>query len=566
MLSRALTVARQFDLFAPRRPSAPAAYYAHPNTPLLCLQPQDDFRLRDAFEGVQIFGGTGSGKSSGSGKALALAYLRAGFGGLVLCAKPDEAERWCGYVREARRDAHLLVFRPDEPLGFNFLEYELRRPDGAGLDTFNLVNLLLRVVEAAQLAEGPSSGGENPFWQRAMRELLANAVEPLFAATGTLRLDDLMRFVTSAPNSRQEAVSDGWKERSFCYQVLRKSYHQPSGRTLAEHELRASADYWFFTFADLDPKTRSNLVATLTSTISPFLRGMLRDRFCTTTEIIPELTHEGAIIVMDFPVKLWGEAAVVAANILKYQWQRATERRHAHEHARPVFLWADECQFFLSDYDQEFLSTARSSRAATVYITQNLPSYYSRLKTRDAHAAADSLLGNFQTKIFHANMDHTTNQYASNMIGKTLQRRKSRNWSQSGSVQTSETDSSSWGNQYGESEGQSWGSGSNSGGSFGPGGASHTYGNSSQSGGNKGTSWSRSSGGGRSVGHSTTRGDTDGGGWSEQMDFTVEPMAFAARLRKGGAADKRLVDGIVVQGGRRFHWSGAHWLHCTFKQ
>lgn len=33
------------------------------------------------------FGSIGSGKTSGSGQALALAYLRAGFGGLVLCAK-----------------------------------------------------------------------------------------------------------------------------------------------------------------------------------------------------------------------------------------------------------------------------------------------------------------------------------------------------------------------------------------------------------------------------------------------------------------------------------------------
>ena len=46
----------------------------------------DLWRVKDACEGTVIFGGTGSGKTSGSGRALATAFLAAGFGGLVLCA------------------------------------------------------------------------------------------------------------------------------------------------------------------------------------------------------------------------------------------------------------------------------------------------------------------------------------------------------------------------------------------------------------------------------------------------------------------------------------------------
>src|ERR1019366_5209564 len=64
------------------------------DTPLLSLSPKDRFTLRDACNGVHIFGGIGSGKTSGSGKALAAAYLRGGMGGLVLCAKPEEVDLW----------------------------------------------------------------------------------------------------------------------------------------------------------------------------------------------------------------------------------------------------------------------------------------------------------------------------------------------------------------------------------------------------------------------------------------------------------------------------------------
>ena len=67
-----------------------------PETPLLSFtgSARDVWSIRDAFEGVQIFGAVGSGKTSGSGETIARAFLAAGFGGLVLTAKPDERELW----------------------------------------------------------------------------------------------------------------------------------------------------------------------------------------------------------------------------------------------------------------------------------------------------------------------------------------------------------------------------------------------------------------------------------------------------------------------------------------
>ena len=54
----------------------------------------DVWTLGDAFQGVLIMGENGSGKTSGSGELLARKYLKAGFGGLVLCFKTDEAALW----------------------------------------------------------------------------------------------------------------------------------------------------------------------------------------------------------------------------------------------------------------------------------------------------------------------------------------------------------------------------------------------------------------------------------------------------------------------------------------
>ena len=61
----------------------------------------DMWRIKDACEGTIIFGGTGSGKTSGSGRAIATSFLSAGFGGLVLCAKP-ESPRYGAATRPRR--------------------------------------------------------------------------------------------------------------------------------------------------------------------------------------------------------------------------------------------------------------------------------------------------------------------------------------------------------------------------------------------------------------------------------------------------------------------------------
>ena len=106
------------------------SYVKDLDAPLLRLSPNDVFSVRDACAGVHIFGGIGSGKTSGSGRMLAGAYLRAGFGGLVTAVKPEEVELWKQYAREHGRERSIVVF--DENEGFNFLTYELGRQGADG--------------------------------------------------------------------------------------------------------------------------------------------------------------------------------------------------------------------------------------------------------------------------------------------------------------------------------------------------------------------------------------------------------------------------------------------------
>jgi len=140
--------------------------------PLFRFTKHDWLSLRDAFEGIHIFGGLGSGKTSGSGQTIAHSFLRSGFGGLVLTAKPRETETWKRYAAETGRE--IILIGPDHDRRFNFIDYELRRPGrGTGIAS-NLVSLFEEVLEVH--APGKVLGGD-PYWREARGQLLRNAIE-----------------------------------------------------------------------------------------------------------------------------------------------------------------------------------------------------------------------------------------------------------------------------------------------------------------------------------------------------------------------------------------------------
>ncbi len=402
---------------SPPAPVAPPSAFDL-DTPLLNLSAEDPWRYRDACEGCHIFGGTGSGKTSGSGAAIASAFLRHGFGGLVLTAKPDDRQDWQQYAAATGRSEQLIVIGPDQPWRFNFLDYELRRPGaGAGL-TENMVQLFVNVLEIAERKSG-GGGGNEQFWQRAMKQLLRNTIDLLKIARGTLTLADIAEVISTAPQSHEETESEAWQD-GLCFTLI----YEANAKELTDQQqadFEITARYWLTEFPGLAEKTRSVVVSTFTSMADCFLRGELRELFCTSTNVVPEMTQQGAVIVVDLPVKQYAELGQYAQVLVKLLWQRATERRDVKANPRPVFLWADEAQFFANPYDAEFQTTARSSRACTVYLSQNMPNYYAAFPGEQGKAQVDSLMGNLGTQFYHANSEASTNEWAADKIAKTWQ-------------------------------------------------------------------------------------------------------------------------------------------------
>lgn len=411
----------------------------------------DTWTIRDAVRGTQIFGGIGSGKSSGSGKTIAKVFLKNGFGGVVLCAKPGEKDNWVRFCEETGRLDDLLIFEEGSEFEFNPLQYELMREGRGAGEVFNLSNLFMEIYKIGnRLSGGGGSSDKDRYWDNALKRALNRMILLLKISGKELSIENMVAIMSSVPTEQMtyefaEYSEDEWNKlynTNYCIECiidadqqvepLRIAYaqavEQETGEvetlqeqlSIAENNYNVVYRYFMTEFARADEKTRSIVSESFLGLAEPFTMGILRKYFAGGVNLFPEVSHEGKIIVLNFPVKEYLDAGIYAQGIYKYIWQQATERRHIKHDSLPCFIWVDEAQLFLSDYDQVFQTTARSSRACTVFISQNISNYYVAIGSANPKSKADSLLGNLGTKIFHANNDSVTNNWAAEVISKAF--------------------------------------------------------------------------------------------------------------------------------------------------
>jgi hypothetical protein len=469
------------------------------NRPLLSFSKDDHWTVEDSFTSVHILGGVGSGKTSGSGAAIASALLNPGYGGddgyggVVMTAKPGEAERWLKAIAAAGRSKDVVILSPNSPHRFNVIQNEWEQ---SGRDAESLVDLFTQSSESL----GNGRGEKNDFWKFKTQQLIRNAVTALGFTGRKFGLLDIYQMVTTAPQSIEHAASDHF-EQSFCYAALceARAGAEAAGRG---REMELVAQFFLEEWAMLAPETRTSILANFTGQVDPLLRGTLFDILNTTTTVTPADCLSGKIIILDFPSKLSVGGKIVQV-MFKYSAQRTFERLPVTPDRRPVFIWADEAQNFVTSYDCQFLATSREVRVCSVNLTQNISNYYAVLggDTR-GKAETDSLIANFGTKIFHANGDPVTNQWAADFIGR------------------------SWHTRFGTSQSESYPNG---------------------------------------YGAGPNRSGQTGLNSNQSFDYELQPNAFLT-LATGGAAHRFAVDAYITQAGRIWEINRQTFLKVRFEQ
>jgi len=414
----------------PRDPSVSKMVAGHDpwdlNFPLFQWSPYDSFTLRNAMESVAIFGELGAAKTTGSAAWLLLKYLEIGMGGLICCVKPGDRELIEAYAKQTGRADSLIVVSPGNRWRCNLIKYALQRPSGGqGSRVEQIVSLLMTIVEAAERGERASSGQGDKFWQRSLRQILRNGLEICIAARGEVTMAMLHEVITSAPRSHAEVHNTDWQKESLCYRLIEEAEaKEKTERQQSDFEL--AAKYFLKEFPDMPNDTRGSILATYGVMADVLLRGHMADLFDGETNFVPDLTFDGAIIVLDLPIKVYGQAGIYVQSAFAYLWQTAAEQRDVKANPRPVFWFVDEAHELVCNYTPEFLATARSARVATVLISQNKPNYLAAMGGEAGRHRVDAFLGNMGTKIFHANGDPETNRWASDTISEEIQTRT--NW------------------------------------------------------------------------------------------------------------------------------------------
>lgn len=447
------------------------------DTPLINLDgnkgTSTSWTIRNAVEGVQIFGGIGSGKTSGSGRTLALKYLAAGFGGLVLTVKPDEKELWQKYCELTGRTNDLLVIEPGGQYHFNFLDYESSQSTGGNSITENLVQVLKTVMRANE--DKATGGSDDPFWENALDMLIFNVIDLCKLAYGRITMKQMYDIVQSLPkpvsedqgyikkkgnedqplNAFEQAFEtaqrkinvlvDAWEQQQSTERlqelIRTETYDEVLQEEIDEVRLLRYVDVFFMeNLLTLHEKTRSIIDFSFSGFLFRFLRDPIYTLFCRhASNFTPEDCLDGKIILINLPVKKYHDIGRNSQIMFKYIWQRAMEKRQIEPDSIPMFLFADEAQHFLHEHDAEYQATARSSRIATVYLSQNLPNYLANMGGAKSENKVKGFLGTLGTKIFHANADIETNKYASELIGDTMFEDTSKTATMSGNFSSSNT-------------------------------------------------------------------------------------------------------------------------------
>lgn len=403
------------------------------------LGKEDWVTLGQLYSGIQILGGNGSGKTSGSGAHLALWLLTNGAGFVWMCAKPDEVFLVRRLVRAAGREKDLVILgqaidpnadrvltdEDGEPLAtdarFNALDYESRRAGGGSL---SVVNYLAEVYKSIQRTKSEHGGEDNQFWQTQYERLGRYLVDTAKFSGLPLTIGILRKLQLSAPKNGAQLEDVEWRKNSLLCAAIERAeqrIYEP-GITEQQRQRRQKnwesiKDFWLTDWLTLAEKPRSTLDVMFAALADAFTVEPVETILTEPTTVTPEDVMAGKIVVLNLPVRKFFESGRMAQFCFKYSFQRSMLNRDAASlDIIPTVLWADEAHNFIASFDREYAAEARSFKTITCYLEQSIAGYEAALGTH-SKTEVEAFLANLQLRIYHQNSSPETNEYCSSVFG-----------------------------------------------------------------------------------------------------------------------------------------------------
>lgn len=365
---------------------------------------------KNLFEHVLVFGGTGSGKSSGPLKHLLYKSMALGHGMLIHTTKVDDAHDYQKLAKRAGCSPRVEVLNLQNHT-FNFLQYLA----DMGLYDMDIAKMLFRLYD---LIAGDGASVER-YWTSLADEFLTNLIGAIRLSNRPLNIQMIAGFAHGVQMSNDPDVFP----KTEAYNILRDledGLIEPNpGQSFEEAQRRAMhiVTSLIESHQMMPEKTRGTVHTVLGTILNFLLQPPLCRVFATEQSTkTPEMIFKNRkIVVLDAPLSLNPQVS----RVFQVIWQQAFHFRcqqQARSEAKPTVWVCDEFQAFAHRDIGRLLSILRSFKCSCILATQ----IYSNLVAEVGKAAAESIVGNPQTFIFCGNLDAQTNDLAVHMAGRDI--------------------------------------------------------------------------------------------------------------------------------------------------
>jgi hypothetical protein len=391
------------------------------DTIILQYSQYDCSTFRDlAAGGCLTLGGLGSGKTANVFFLAVRSVLSGPYGAAFFSVKSDEPARVKKVIRELKRQADLIEFGYKSNLTFDPLAYMVATSQGSVL-TESIAELFNNLIAVGKVYQ-PSSGER--YFEDAVAELVRAAVVILSAAGEPISIATIHNLICSIPESLEQVDSEEWQKGSYCGRIINQVRERKDNFSEQRwNDLDVATVHLLQRFPTLDPRTRSNVESTLTGLCSKFLYEPFRSMFCSGRfDFTPsQLTHEHKLLLISMPLLEVGrDTGRLCQVLMKLVLSRAW-CRHQYEPGccNGAFMFIDEASFLMSKMDVYTHMVNRSSAFVPFLLLQNILTIAGdEFGENTPGSKTLGFLGLIGTKIFLANNETYTNNYAADLIGK----------------------------------------------------------------------------------------------------------------------------------------------------
>ena len=354
-----------------------------------------DMSLTDICSHVLAIGGSGSGKTSVLKVWLVDVFRRGGksVGAIVAAVKADEWDNMQAIAKRAGVTNRLVRLAP-KTFTFNFLAWQLSQPGSTPQSAASLLNDLNR------LSNKTSGGSDEQFWANLFNKTAVAAITICWLARkNRCTVETVYQLIVSSPSSFENLKNESYRERSFCFQLMREA--EANLQTEDDRrQLRQAVSFFTQEALQLGDKARGAAISQVLAVLTPFLQGDLYDIVCCEEDTFsPEDPSRGKIVVIDFPTMVYGDGGrFIIALILKQVTQHSLSRRRPKT---TTLVIRDELPEIVGDPAEEVsnMALARSTRTAFVSGVQSVPTLQESLGGSQGEQAVHSVISNYATKL-----------------------------------------------------------------------------------------------------------------------------------------------------------------------